>query len=254
MRTRPSAPTAATWPSRCNPIVAHRIQLFHNFDVAWLPTTLLAGQRGAVTGLAFQPDGLLVSGDAAGGLRWWDVAGAYLPEMDTAAGPVTSLASSPAQEPGLLIGLEGGAVDFRLASGEPAWSGLGAITASPQVAVWPQLDDGGVGNLVVYGEGQAEWYAYDVTGADLVGDLPTDNADFTAGGAAFSPDGGLLIVAGPYAAFYDRVSGEALGTRESRSAEDAQNQITDISISDDGVFAVLVTSDGLVRLWAAAAQ
>ncbi len=108
--------------------------------------------------------------------------------------------------PGLLAGLEGGEVEFRSEDGDLWWSGLGTLTESPQVAVWPALDEGGVGDLAVYGEGQAEWYAYDTSGADLM-DLPEDDPDFASTGAAFSPDGSLMIIAGPYAGFYGRADG-----------------------------------------------
>ena len=207
-----------------------------------------------MTGLAFQPSSLLASSSAGGELRWWDVSGAALPMMRTSAGSVTSIAAAPAEEPGLLVGLEGGEVEFWQEGGDLWWTGLGTLTTAPQVAVWPALDRGGVGDLAVYGGGQAEWYAYDTSAADLLADLPEDNADFTSTGAAFSPDGSLLIIAGPYAGFYDRAGGEALGTRESWTADEALAQIEDLSFSEDGVFAVLVTDDGLVRLWAAAAQ
>ena len=174
--------------------------------------------------------------------------------MQTAAGAVTSIAPAPAQQPGLFVGLQGGQVELRQEGGDVWWTGLGTLNASPQVAVWPALDRGGVGDLAVYGAGQVEWYAYDTAAADLLADLPQDNADFTSTGAAFGPDGSLLIIAGPYAGFYDRAGGQALGTRQSWTADEALAQIVDISISEDGVFAVLVTDDGLVRLWAAAAQ
>jgi len=228
-----------------------QIQVFHNFGVVWLPATLLGGYAGQVTGAAFQPNGLLASGDLEGGLRWWDVSGAQLPRLSIASGPVTSIASSPADTPGLLVGLEGGEVEFRSEDGDLWWSGLGTLTESPQVAVWPALDEGGVGDLAVYSEGQAEWYAYDTTGADLIADLPEDDPDFASTGAAFSPDGSLMIIAGPYADFYGRADGASLGMRQAWIADDVPAQIERLSISDNGVYALLITDDGLLRLWAA---
>ena len=228
-----------------------QIQVFHNFGVVWLPATLLGGYAGQVTGLTFQPNGLLASGDLEGGLRWWDVSGEQLPHLAAASGPVTSIASSPAGAPGLLVGLEGGEVEFRSEDGDLWWSGLGTLTELPQVAVWPALDAGGVGDLAVYGEGQAEWYAYDTSGADLIADLPEGDPNFASTGAAFSPDGSLMIIAGPYADFYGRADGASLGVRQTWITDDVPAQIERLIISDNGVYALLVTDDGLLRLWAA---
>ena len=141
-------------------------------------------------------------------------------------------------------------MEFRSEDGDLWWSGLGTLTESPQVAVWPALDAGGVGDLAVYGEGQAEWYAYDTSGADLIADLPEDDRT-SRPPAAFSPDGSLMIIAGPYAGFYGRADGTFLGMRQAWIADDVPAQIERLSISDNGVYALLVTDDGLLRLWAA---
>ncbi len=83
-------------------------------------------------------------------------------------------------------------MEFRSEDGDLWWSGLGTLTESPQVAVWPALDEGGVGDLAVYGEGQAEWYAYDTSGADLIA-ICRRTTRTSPTGAAFSPDGSLMI-------------------------------------------------------------
>ena len=230
-----------------------QVQIYHNFDVVWLPTTLLDGHTGEVTAIDYQSDGWLISGGLDGGLRQWESTADFLPVMVDTDGPVTGVSAAPEEASGVLAGLEGGRVEYRLDDGDVPWSDLGAITELPRIAVWSQFDEDGVGDLVVYGEGQAEWYAYDTEDAQLVGDLPEDNPDFASTGAAFSPNGSLLVIGGPYVSFFNRFSGAPLGDWDV-TIEGEPVTINSLRISPDGMYVIAVTDDGLLRLWAAAAQ
>ena len=61
-----------------------------------------------------------------------------------------------------------------------------------------------MGDFIIFGEYQAEWYVYDTTSAELIDDLPVDDFEFESTGAAFSPNGALLAISGPVVVFYDR--------------------------------------------------
>ena len=109
-----------------------QIQIFSNFDVVWLPTTRLDGHTDQMTAIDYQSDGWLVSGGLDGGLRQWESTAGYLPVMVDTDGPVTGVAAAPEDASGVLAGLEGGWVEYRLDDGDIPWSDLGALTAIPQ--------------------------------------------------------------------------------------------------------------------------
>lgn len=229
------------------------LQLFSNFDVIWLPTTRFNGHTDAITAIDYQPDGWLASGGLDGGLRQWDPSGEFLPVVVDTDEPVTGLAAAPQDAPGLLVAREGGWLEYRLDDGDIPWSELGTVTASPRIAAWSQFDDDGVGDLAVYGEGPAEWYAYDTVDAGLVADLPEDGAEFASTGAAFSPNGALLLVSGDTVHFFERATGAALDEWEVL-VDGVRTPITGMGMSPDGRYVIVVSEDGTLRLWSAAVQ
>lgn len=229
------------------------VQIFSNFDIIWLPTTRLNGHTNQVTDIVFQPDGWLASGGVDGSLRYWDLLGEYGPYMVEMDESITGLAAAPEETPGLLVGKVGGWIDFVLDSPEEAWSDLGTLTESPRIAAWTQLDEEGVGDLIVFGQQLAEWYLYDEEVVEFIADLPEDNADFRASSAAFSNNGELIAIAGPYVSFVDRQTGESLGDW-TITIDEEETPILNISFSADNRFVVVADDLGYLRLWAVPAQ
>jgi len=229
------------------------VQVFSNFDIIWLPTTLFNGHTKQVTAIDFQPDGWLASGGVDAGIRYWlpsGESGPYMLEMDSG---VTGLAAASDEAAGLLVGKSEGWIDFVPDSPDAeGWSDLGSINQAPRIAAWSQLDDG-VGEFIVYGEGQAEWYSFDTEDVALNADLPTDNADFQSSSAAFSNNGELIAIGGPYLTFLDRQTGESLGDW-TITVDEEDVSVLSVNFSPDNQLLVVVDDYGYIRLLAAPAE
>ena len=119
--------------------------------------------------------------------------------------------------------------------------------------MWSAFDENGVGDMAVYGEGQVEWFVYDTLEAELVGDVPADDVEFASTGAAFTPNGALLAISGDTINFFDRASGEWLDEWEV-IVDEQRVPVTSLKMSPDGRYVMIVSDDGLTRLWAAAAE
>jgi WD40 repeat protein len=160
------------------------------------------------------------------------------------------LAETPADLPGLLTGLDSGQILLQDADGKLVWAGMQTSATSPRLAVSPLLSEQGAGEVVVYGDGPAEWFGYDARGAVPYTEIPPDDAEFVASGAAISPDGSLTLVAGPYIIFYESATGNNLGTIQPQDEEGQDLAVRAIRFSPDGHYLLVVTSDGKLRVWA----
>ena len=229
------------------------VQLFSNFDVMWLPTTRFNGHTDTITAIDYQSDGWLATGGLDGAFRQWDPVGEYLPAMVDSDAPISGLAAAPEDAPGLLVAREGGSVEYLLDDGETAWSDVATTTEFPRITAWSAFDENGVGDYAVFGEGQVEWFTFNTEETDTVGSAPVDDESFASTGAAFSPNGALFGISGDTAHFYDRASGEWLGEWEV-SIDGNRVPITSLGMSPNGQYAIVVSEDGVTRLWAATEQ
>ncbi len=230
------------------------VQVFSNFDIMWLPTTRLNGHTDMITDLVYQPDGWLASGGLDGSVRYWYASDYDWPYMVETGESISGLAAAPDDASGLFVAYDGGYVDYVPDSAEQdGWSDLGTVTLSPRLAAWSGLNANGVGDLIAYGEDQAEWYTYTTDEVSLAGDVPVDNPDFQSTGAAFSDNGELLVIGGPYVTFADRATGEGLGDWNITIDGEAVPVIS-VGFSPDSQYVIVVDDNGYLRLLAVPAQ
>ena len=230
-----------------------QIQLFENFEVVWLPTTILAGHTDDVTALVSDSNATqLHSASLDATVRSWTVGGdsVRLPRVWRAGVPLSGLAETPEGEPGLLTGLDSGQILLQDPDGALKWAGQQVAAMAPRLAVSPLLSEDGVGEVVVYGDGAAEWFGYNANAAAFYSALPPDEPEFAASSAAISPDGSLTLVAGPRIIFYESASGDYLDTIQPQDEQGQNLAVRAMNFSPDGHYLLVVTSDGSLRVWA----
>jgi hypothetical protein len=220
------------------------IQLFDSFEVVWLPTTMLAGHEDAITGLVSGPGLVSAAGDAT--LRVWD---GDAPTPIALDGPAVDIATPDFEL--LLAALEGGQV--QVWEPESMLYGFDTPSAAPQLAVSPVFDDDGVGDLLVTGDGVAEWWRYGPESAELLSPIPVGDDAFVAHAGAVSPDGALMTAAGTYVVFYDRITTDYLADWTAQTGGEPV-ELRAIAYSPDGDYLLAVTVDGSVRLLAVAPE
>jgi WD40 repeat protein len=206
------------------------------------PAIELPGHAGRVFGLAFLPDGRLVSGDDAGSLRLWDPASGRLlaTHEQAASGAITSIAVAPTGDLIATSSADGGVQVWKpddlddpvaqtprqnIPATKVAFSASGELVAS-------------------YGDGEVRFWDRD--GAEARPPLVVDDDRDVVFSVAVSPDDRLLAVA----TATDGVTIWDLDTGEQSSELNGQPiDAVDVSFTPDGTALVSTTRRGVITLW-----
>ena len=214
---------------------------------------ILVGHTGAVTSVAYSPDGkTLASGSSDGTIRFWNAVTGRQVNSPLAghAGSVNSVAFSPDGKTLATGSSEGTVVLWGVDTGREVGAPLvghadqvNSVAFSPDGKTLATGSDGGSGH------GTLSFWK--VATGKPIGD-PIVIPDGAATSVAFSPDGTVLAVGTGHGTvrFWDVATGREVGT----PLVDRAGYVTSVAFSPDGKTLATGSSDSTARLWNIAAR
>ncbi len=203
------------------------------------PATELVGHDGPVFGMAFLPDGRLVTGGRDGTLRLWDVDTGAVATVETGS-PVTDVAVNA---DGALVASSGsdGIVRFWTTDdlSDPV-AQTAAVAAGANAVVFSGTSE----VVAAYGDGRVRFWRRD--GSEMRDALQVDSDGDAVFSVAVSPDRSLLAAAGAT----DGVTLWNIETGERRSELNGQPAAPlDVAFTSRGDALVSSNREGIVTLW-----
>ena len=203
------------------------------------PATELVGHDGPVFGMAFLPDGRLVTGGRDGTLRLWDVDTGAVATVETGS-PVTDVAVNA---DGDLVASSGsdGIVRFWTTDdlSDPI-AQTAAVAAGANAVVFSGTSE----VVAAYGDGRVRFWKRD--GSEMRDALQVDSDGDAVFSVAVSPDRSLLAAAGAT----DGVTLWNIETGERRSELNGQPAAPlDVAFTSRGDALVSSNREGIITLW-----